>query len=49
MNQQPQSGDMCKVGKTGRKAEVIEVNGAVTQVAYNDGKTAIVPTRWIRK
>lgn len=43
-----QSGDNVKVGKTGKKGEIMEVNGAVTQVRYNDGKIAIVPSRWIR-
>jgi hypothetical protein len=43
-----QSGDMVKVGKAGKKAEIMEIAGAVTQVRYNDGKIGIVPTSWIR-
>lgn len=48
MKNEIKTGDAVKVGKTGKKGEVMEVNGAVTQVRYNDGKISIVPTRWIR-
>ena len=48
MKKHLQYGDIVKVGKTNRKAVIMEVNGAVTQVKYNDGRIAVVPTRWIK-
>ena len=43
-------GDSVKVGKTGKAARVMDIQGEVSQVEYKEGKRiAVVPTRWIRK
>lgn len=50
MRNEIKTGDNVKVGKTGKAARVMDVQGAVTQVEYKEGKRiAVVPTRWIRK
>jgi hypothetical protein len=43
------TGDKVKIGKAGKKAEIMEINGAVAKVKYPDGGISIVPARWIRE
>ncbi len=42
------AGDKVKIGKAGKKAQIMEIDGAVAKVKYADETISIVPARWIR-